>query len=1169
MGGKRNQRKKASCDSSDDDGHSDGGDAASPAKAKAGKRRQAQSLQPCMEIPAAKKPKRGSHVLCARCDASSATEKFHMVPGQGGGGAHVTSTACMRCYTPWLKCWSRRLSWTELCGRCADDADFNAAFENTCLIEDGSLAREFSGEAVRSTVRSGYRVFENYAMIPERLFSEATGSTLAPRHAKVKVDKLEDPRGGFFKGVVIQHPDKPFYEVQVYTDVSCGYDTEHMLPANTLQVGQGKYAHIQERKRNLSSLPASMRGNGRPPTLEVLKTKVGAMSKAAGAKSDEGDDDNEDEEEEGEEGASEGDKPVDEGDDNDLDSKPVEEAADDDSDEPHPSAEMSTPPPKSLSASSRPAPAQGPPLGIGGIAPPKRRFTGKKAPPTSSSLPAASEASSGGACLRRGRSAGSVAGTTEGRIASPSSAAKASMKGGGADEMERIADLEQRIALSEILDGASLGDHVYAARRFSPSLPAARLKLQKLLRRANAAEQLATAVITRLASTRRCELLQMLGPTTPCSVAYSQRLLSIALGEAEYDHSAIAALAVPWRAEGEKARVDFNMMQPKVCELSCDPQTKVQVAERLIVEQLLTGLLLQGKSAMADLLLIAAGLEEVYSEALQRPLTCEEFATHARYAKGACIAVRLLVDTAPEALCNYEADMKLVRQMVTGDSLPIPWTFITDALDEIPFWADKKRDFRRAALADLAIGKDMQVVGDALASDTKDAAQNAVDKLAMWISRCRTGGTQKLEEALLQHLGRQVQALTLAEEGGTSKLEEAKRLEQLILKASEVGFKTDDMRKKALAMRKSVKRVSEISSQNVKEVSMLSALSAFASDPSDTTLLEVRSTFESVVGCKFAKDEHLAIIRDGIGALTKKLSVPPEVLNESSDCASEAYLGQCLDDVVMTIGIADLIEAPTSDDFVNKLSLEYLREVWSALLSQSKFAELDTPDDANDDEVRLAWGDLRSRLGAIKQEHFKAGYEGCEESKLEGLVQLQKRFASHIALAQEDVDKHVRTKMTETTTSLGLNLIRLQKVAGGVGDGKCWTDGIDTSVWDEVQAAGAGTLMNKQNKSVARELKAARFDVEKDLALCKRLAEEYDTVAVTSAVEGSVKAALNRSLVTMTEAKVLQLLKDSKMTKSSKEWHIQAELDQLIDSGLSSNDLAPALYDRAMDLLRG
>lgn len=50
--------------------------------------------------------------------------------------------------------------------------------------------------------------------------------------------------------------------------------------------------------------------------------------------------------------------------------------------------------------------------------------------------------------------------------------------------MSRAQELEGRLQLSEILDGAAVGDRLYAARRFKPQDAAAAMKMTRLLRKA-------------------------------------------------------------------------------------------------------------------------------------------------------------------------------------------------------------------------------------------------------------------------------------------------------------------------------------------------------------------------------------------------------------------------------------------------------------------------------------------------------------------------------------------------------------------------------------------------------------------------------------------------------------------------------------------------------------
>jgi formate-dependent nitrite reductase cytochrome c552 subunit len=56
--------------------------------------------------------------------------------------------------------------------------------------------------------------------------------------------------------------------------------------------------------------------------------------------------------------------------------------------------------------------------------------------------------------------------------------------------------------------------------------------------------------------------------------------------------------------------------------------------------------------------------------------------------------------------------------------------------------------------------------------------------------------------------------------------------------------------------------------------------------------------------------------------------------------------------------------------------------------------------------------------------------------------------------------------------------------------------------------------------------------------------------------------------ITVTEAKMIQTLKDTKIKKPNKMSIIQTEIDGLLDAGLTSEDIEPALYDKCMEALK-
>lgn len=144
---------------------------------------------------------------------------------QGGSGV-VHSTACQRCWAPFARCWSREFTRSELCGRVKSDANFRAAFEATRDVQAGGLTT-FDEQAVVKAFASGFRIVRDLAFVPVRQFEAAFGSTFPASTANVRLCHMPDAHGVMQKLLLVQHPSKPWVDVQVFTEYKLRKQTFH------------------------------------------------------------------------------------------------------------------------------------------------------------------------------------------------------------------------------------------------------------------------------------------------------------------------------------------------------------------------------------------------------------------------------------------------------------------------------------------------------------------------------------------------------------------------------------------------------------------------------------------------------------------------------------------------------------------------------------------------------------------------------------------------------------------------------------------------------------------------------------------------------------------------------------------------------------------------------
>jgi len=271
--------------------------AAATAARSRGRKRPGDAVADRFAIPAAKKSKRGGgDATCSRCKDRSSKVPFHEV--LLGNGTRTASTACKRCHDAFKKCWSHQFSWVDICTKCHMDKATDEAYEKTCAIHAGEMERDFPPSSVVGSCVAGYTVSNRLAIVWEKDIPSVFGSQVASRG--LVLEKLPDASGGFSKGIVIQDPNRPFTELQVYMDVSLGKITEHMPASSCLDVKQVEPAYKAEKSAMVKGWPKSVRAWAKAPTLADLKIGAAAAEKACGegSSSDEADDEDEDGEEE-------------------------------------------------------------------------------------------------------------------------------------------------------------------------------------------------------------------------------------------------------------------------------------------------------------------------------------------------------------------------------------------------------------------------------------------------------------------------------------------------------------------------------------------------------------------------------------------------------------------------------------------------------------------------------------------------------------------------------------------------------------------------------------------------------------------------------------------------------------------------------------------------------
>lgn len=681
--------------------------------------------------------------------------------------------------------------------------------------------------------------------------------------------------------------------------------------------------------------------------------------------------------------------------------------------------------------------------------------------------------------------------------------------------------------------------------------------------KANCAEQLAISRLGDLSKTKRIDLITQMGNTTPCSISYGKRLLSLEVEECA-EFTDVPNIILPWHLSSSKGEL-FSLSSPKLAALQCSDQAKVEIFERLVVEHLVVKLVMSGKESESKLMALCSVIAEAINESSADELV--KFRTTADMTLAMCFALQALLDPSPVLVASATVEMRLVRSMLMGNDLQQPWTLLSESLDEVPWWADKKREFRRSVTSDMTLGREMKRLTDEVKGGSQEALREAFEKIPGWVSRCRSGGTMAFQRVLLDTVEADMKAIL--EKPADARLATLKALDELTTKAGAAFAEPDELRQRLASLRKTVRSACEDSNRNICESAFLQALDAFGTQRDRKSEMAIREHMEPVVGVKFAVAGHVAILDAGISAFLHvygHIGVAPT--ESSPDDTARAKAAALVDDIRFGLQIHTMIADPTPQQTTSGSKLRFLEAAWGAVAESASLIEMQGDSEADTPSLLRSWEKVRSLL------------KYCDALLDEGLVTEDMR--SHegwllLKAAYEQTLNDARVAQAEfasgTVNAEKLKLLKsvahLEGMNGGMFDGSLWKGSLAPSCdWDAALAAAQSTLFDKKQRGIARQMAVARADLDKASKEFHKLCESFDLATTYKEVADRVAQALKRTSTTITEAKLVQYMKDTKLTASLRRTNIQEELDAMVDHSLDSEDILAAIYEKAQDILR-
>jgi len=255
-------------DAHDDDAHDDD-DAPKPKSKRAAPK----------QVRAKGKASKTGPLTCGRCTAVyvKGEVEWVMVAGRGGGLV-AAGSACLRCWRPFVACWQKLdWSWVQICGKCAEDSEFESQYETTCSIAEGALHHGYDPQKVDETNDVGVEVSMKFGLFTE---SQLPVQGLSAKQLGEQVVALPSPFGkGKVRGVLVKHPTEPWVEVKVFHRSNIALGTSHMQHGQHLLEEQGQVIADAQRGAWKKSLPTCLRGNVQVPSMDDLQKRADGMLK--------------------------------------------------------------------------------------------------------------------------------------------------------------------------------------------------------------------------------------------------------------------------------------------------------------------------------------------------------------------------------------------------------------------------------------------------------------------------------------------------------------------------------------------------------------------------------------------------------------------------------------------------------------------------------------------------------------------------------------------------------------------------------------------------------------------------------------------------------------------------------------------------------------------------
>jgi hypothetical protein len=446
----------------------------------------------------------------------------------------------------------------------------------------------------------------------------------------------------------------------------------------------------------------------------------------------------------------------------------------------------------------------------------------------------------------------------------------------------------------------------------------------------------------------------------------------------------------------------------------------------------------------------------------------------------------------------------------------------------------------------------------------------AIPKLAEWKAVARPGARREIEDGVMTRFEKDLRMLQQQDTTEESVLSMARELDQLMVQASKHCWLDRNQADKARMqkLRASARALCDMLAKEGKEHRILAALGTYVQSPTLENMSAIRAAYANAAQLRFGTDVQAKLFQEALGRIKADLVAAVS----AEDSGDDLRANDLRDTAQLALNLTRLVTEDEAvaeyrkffDCFVAHMSV--LSAHGRLLQLGPSAAEQVAHDDALDrtQGLQVAWQAAVIEAGALPAEE-----DDEQEDKGEAVSrEVQGITGCHMRKAKVALDEMLAALRTAWEEELQTKLNDLLDVAGGQRGGTSWKNDVQQDGdWTKVSGHASRTLLSRAQKGVARTIANGKAGLDAALARVRLENDAVHSPLDLTPWEARFKDAVNVADITAAEALLVKALRDADMTGPLPRQAVQRELDRLLGTQLTADDIQPAIWVEAQRAL--